>query len=118
MDQVSQALWAGLAAALTALVPLVVRVVVRGAELLGERALAEVQARLGAGAARVAGELAAELRASPTLQAVSQAAIDRGAEALRARFADTVEKRGVPVDVLRGMVMGELGKLGVAVSRR
>lgn len=118
MDQVTQALWAALAAALTVLVPIGVRLAGRAVELLGERALAEVQARLGVGAARVAGEIVAEMRASPALQAVTQSMLLQGAEKLSRRFPDTVRKHGVPAETLAGMIAGELGKLGVAVARR
>ena len=117
MDLVVQALWAALAAALTAVVPVGVRLAARYGEVLGERALAEVQRRLGDGAARVAGEIVAELRASPELQAATQAMLQRGAATLAGRFADTVTKRNIPLDTLAGMVAGELGKLGVAVRR-
>lgn len=117
MDLVVQTLWAALAAALTAVVPVGVRLAARYGEVLGERALAEVQRRLGDGAARVAGEIVAELRASPELQAATQAMLQRGAATLAGRFSDTVTKRNIPMDTLAGMVAGELGKLGVAVRR-
>lgn len=118
MDLVVQTLWAALAAALTAVVPIGVRLAARYGEVLGERALAEVQRRLGDGAARVAGEIVAELRASPELQAATQSMLLQGAEKLGRRFPDTIRKHGVPAETLAGMIAGELGKLGVGVARR
>jgi hypothetical protein len=118
MEQVTQALWAALAAALTVLVPVALRLGSRALELLGERALAEVQARLGAGAARVAGEIMAEMQASPAIAAVTQQMLDDGAAKLIARFGQTVAKHGIPPETLAGMIAGELGKMGAAVIRR
>jgi hypothetical protein len=118
MEQVTQALWAALAAALTVFVPIGLRLAGRAMELLGERALAEVQARLGAGAARVAGEIVAEMAARPEIQAVTVAMLDTAAATLAARFGQTVTKHGIPVETLAGMVRGELGKMGVAVLKR
>jgi hypothetical protein len=117
MEQIADAAVAVLAAVVTALAPAVIFVGKRYAELLGERAMAEVQSRLGAGASRIAGEIAAEIRGAPGVQAATREMLDAGAHLLAARFADTVERRGVPVSTLRGMVVGELGKLGVAVRK-
>src|SRR5687768_13553839 len=117
MDQVVQALWGLAAAVLTALAPIAYRVAHRAAERFAEEALATVQLRLGEGARRVAGEIAAELRANPEVRLATEEMIRRGTLALTTRFADTVQKRGIPAATMQGMIVGELGRLGLGVQR-
>ena len=108
MDDVTQALFGLLAAVLTALGGVAVQAVRAYAANL-------VQERLGAGAARVAGQIAAEVMGDDRVLSATQEMIDAGATTLRQRFPDTAGK--LPHDVLAGMVAGELGKLGQAVVR-
>ena len=108
MEQLTEALSGLLVAVLTALAAYAVKVVRAYADNL-------VQARLGAGAARVAGQIAAEVMGNDQVLAATQAMVDAGAKAMRERFPDTAGK--LPHDVLAGMIAGELGKLGQAVQR-
>jgi methanogenic corrinoid protein MtbC1 len=117
MDQVVTALWGVLAAVLSALGGVLVQAVRRWAEAEAQRVLATVQHRLGEGAARVAGEIAAQIAASPDVHAASEAMVEVGAEVLAERFRDTVRQHAIPVETLAGMVRGELGKLGRGVVR-
>lgn len=115
MEQVVSALWGLLAAVLATFAAVASQAVRRWAEAEAQRGLAIVQQRLGEGAARVAGEIAASVATNPEIEAATQAMVDVGAEVLCARFADTVAKYGIPLDTLAGMVKGEIGKLGHAV---
>lgn len=117
MDEILAAAGALAAASLAALVPIALRVLAGYADLAQQRALEVVQARLGEGAARIAGEIAGQIAASPEVKAASRAMLDTGARVLAGRFADTMAKRGIPVDTLRGMIAGELGKRGIAIER-
>lgn len=85
------------------------------AEAAAQRALADIQARLGGGASRVAGEIAAAVRADG-LAAAPPALIDNAARLLKERYAETLARLDVPDSTLIGMVKGELGKLGVAAK--
>ena len=104
MEQVVTALW-GLAAAVIMAVGGVLVPVIR------DYATNLLQARIGAAAGRVAGEIAARVAADPTVTAATQAMIAAGAEALKARVPDAIRKLGASDDTLRGMVAGEVGKL-------
>ncbi len=73
-----------------------------------------VQQRLGQGAARVAGDIISTVAGDASVQAASQAMIEAGAAQMQRRFPDTAGK--LPVDVVAGMIRGELGKLGQAVT--
>lgn len=107
MEQFTQALWALAAAAVTALAGAAVPV--------GRAYLTNLlQQRLGEGAARVAGEIAAKIAASPDLTIASDAMVRAGVAAMKQRFPDAAAK--VPVTTITGMVIGEIGKLGVGVS--
>lgn len=108
MEQLTDALVGLLVAVLTALAGVAVQLVRAYADNL-------VQQRLGAGAARVAGEIAAHVMGDDRVLAATQAMVDAGAAALRERFPDTAGK--LPHETLAGMVAGELGKLGQAVMR-
>ena len=108
MEQIVQALFGLLAAVIAALGAVGVQAVRAYADNL-------VQQRLGAGAARVAGQIAAEVMGDDHVLAATQAMIDAGATAMRERFPDTAGK--LPHGVLAGMIAGELGKLGQAVQR-
>lgn len=108
MEQVTQALFGLMAAVIAALGAVAVQAVRAYADNL-------VQARLGAGAARVAGQIAAEVMGDDQVLAATQAMIDAGADALAQRFPDTAGK--LPRETLAGMIAGELGKLGQAVQR-
>lgn len=105
----------------TILVPLIGvagRALVAVSEANTQRALATVQARLGEAAARVAGELVAEINASDTHDVLTPGMIARGADMLRDRFAETVARHGISHETLAGMIAGEAGKLGAALARR
>lgn len=108
MDEVMQALTGLLMAALTAAIGY-------GVQWLRANTANLVQERLGAGASRVAGEIAAEIAGSDHVTAASDAVIAAGVAALRARFPDTAAK--LAPGTLAGMIVGELGKLGQAVAR-
>lgn len=108
MEQVTQALFGLVAAVIAALGAVAVRAVQAYADNL-------VQQRLGAGAARVAGEIAAEVMGDDQVLAATREMIEAGAASMRARFPDTAGK--LPVETLAGMIAGELGKLGQAVQR-
>lgn len=108
MEQVMQALLGLLAAVLTALGGVAVQAVRAYAANL-------VQERLGAGAARVAGQIAAEVMGQRDVEAASEAMIAAGVEAMRQRFPDTAGN--LPPETLAGMITGELGRLGQAVVR-
>ena len=107
MDEFTQALWALAAAAVTAAAGAVV-------PLIRAYLTNVVQQRLGEGAARVAGEIAAKVAASPDLTIASDAMIKAGVAAIQKRFPDTAAK--IPVSTITGMVVGEVGKLGLGVS--
>lgn len=106
MEQVTQAVFGLLAAVLAALGGVAVQAVRAYAANL-------VQERLGIGAARVAGQIAAEVMGQPDVEVASQAMIDAGVAAMRERFPDTAGK--LSSDTLAGMIAGELGRLGQAV---
>lgn len=108
MEQLLQAAGSLLAAVLTALGFTAIRAAQAYADNL-------IQQRLGAGAARVAGEIAAIAKGDPSVQAATEAMVDVGVAQLQRRFPDTAGK--LPADVLGGMIRGELGKLGQAVQR-
>lgn len=115
MEQFIQALEALATAVVVAAVPILWRVGTVFVQAKTQEAALLVQQRLGDAAARVAGEIAAEIKASPNVQAASKAMVQSGALLLEERFRDTVKKRGIPLDTLGGMVAGELGKLGVPI---
>jgi hypothetical protein len=106
-----------LVALLVPVVGIAGRALVAFSHAQSQRALALVQERLGAAAARIAAEIAAEVRTSPTLHNVTEGMLERGAEQLRERFADTAARLRLPDETLAGMIAGELGKLGVSVKR-
>lgn len=108
MEQVTQALFGLVAAVIAALGAVAVRAVQAYADNL-------VQQRLGAGAARVAGEIAADVMGNDQVLAATREMIEAGAAVMRERFPDTAGK--LPVETLTGMIAGELGKLGQAVTR-
>ncbi len=108
MEQLTEALSGLLVAALTALAAYAVKAVRAYADNL-------VQERLGAGAARVAGQIAAEVMGDDQVLAATRDMIEAGVDALQARFPQTAGK--LPRETLAGMVAGELGKLGQAVAR-
>lgn len=68
---------------------------------------------LGDGAARVAGEI---IFNNPEVRALgaqfAEAAVASGVQKLRERFPDTVSRFGVSEETLRGMIRGEIGKMG------
>ena len=107
MEQLTQVLWAAAAAVVSALAGVAIPLVRAYLTNL-------VQQRLGEGAARVAGEIAAKVAASPDLTIASEAMIRAGVAAIQKRFPDTAGK--IPVSTITGMVIGEVGKLGVGVS--
>lgn len=108
MELLIQALLGVLAAVLTAVGGVAVQVLRAYATNL-------VQERIGAGAARVAGEIAAEVMGNDHVLAATDEMIKAGAATLAARFPDTAGK--LPAGTLAGMIAGELGKLGQAVQR-
>jgi hypothetical protein len=108
MEELTQALLGLLAAVVTALAGVAVQAVRAYATNL-------VQERIGAGAARVAGEIAAEVMGNDHVLAASREMIEAGAAKLAERFPDTAGK--LPRETLMGMIGGELGRLGQAVTR-
>lgn len=106
MEQFTQALW-GLAAAVVSAAGLAILPLIRAyfTNL--------VQQRLGDGAARVAGEIAAVLNGDPEVEQKLRILIAQGADLLMKRFPGTAPKVGD--QTLQGMIRGELGKLGVAL---
>lgn len=108
MEQVTQAAFGLLAAVLMA---------VGGVAVQAIRAYAVnlVQARISAGAARVAGEIAAEVMGDDQVLAATREMVERGVASMRTRFPDTAGK--LPTETLAGMITGELGRLGQAVVR-
>lgn len=117
MDQIVSALWAVVAAAIAAAVPIGLRALGAYAELARQRAASVVQARLGEAAARVAGEIAGQIAADPNVRAASAAMVQTGTQVLVGRFRETLGARGIPTSTVEGMVRGELGKIGVALPR-
>lgn len=117
MDQIVATLWAVVAAALAAAVPIGLRALGASAELARQRAAEVVQARLGDAAARVAGEIAGQIAADPNVRAASAAMVQVGTQILVGRFRETLGARGIPTATVEGMVRGELGKLGVALAK-
>lgn len=107
MDQILQAVGTLLAAALVALATTGIRAIQAYADNL-------IQQRLGAGAARVAGEIASTVAGDPGVHAATEAMVEVGVAQMQRRFPDTAGK--LPTDVLAGMIRGELGKLGQAVT--
>jgi hypothetical protein len=108
MEQLTEALTGLLLAVLTALAGIAVKAVRAYADNL-------VQARLGAGSARVAGQIAAEVMGDDQVLAATREMIEAGVDAMQARFPQTAGK--LPRETLAGMVTGELGRLGQAVVR-
>jgi len=108
MDDVMQALMGLLMAVLTAAIGFAV-------QWLRANTLNLVQERLGAGAARVAGQIVAKIKADGDVMEATEAVISAGVADLRARFPDTAGK--LAPGTLAGMIVGELGKLGQAVAR-
>ncbi|MBS7793078.1 hypothetical protein KTR66_24060 [Roseococcus sp. SDR] len=84
-------------------------------KLAREHVLNLVQARLGEGAARVAGQILADIAARPDVQVASQDMIAAGVAVMRHNFPDSA--RRLSDEQLAGMLRGELGKLGQAVLR-
>lgn len=117
MDQVLQALGVLLAAVCTAVTPIIAGAVRAWAEAQHQAAMATLQARLGEGAARAAGEILATVRTDPSVQHATQAMVDLAAATLHARFAETIARYKIPADTLRGMIAGEVGKLGLGIVR-
>jgi hypothetical protein len=113
MEQFSQALWGVATATLIALVPVIRRTLTALFEITLER----MQRRLGEGAGRVAGEIIAELQASPEIQVVTEQMLRVAVQSLETRYADTIKRYQIPVSTLQGMIIGELGKLGATVQR-
>lgn len=116
MDHVTEILMAGLAALGAILLPAARAALRAAAQAAAEQAMLTVQERLSGGAGRIAGEVVARVRAEG-LEAVPPAMIDAAADALKARYAETVARANIAPDTLAGMVAGELGKLGMAVRR-
>lgn len=108
MDEIAQAIAAFAAVAFAALVRELVK-------LARAYALNLVQQRLGDGAARVAGQILADIAARPDVQAASREMIEAGVAVMRTNFPDSA--RQLSDDRLAGMIRGELGKLGQAVLR-
>lgn len=117
MDQIVAILWAAVAAALAAALPIGLRALGAYGELARQRAAEVVQARLGDAAARIAGEIAGQIAADPNVRAATSAMVETGAQLLAGRFRDTLRARGIPTATVEGMVRGELGKLGVALGK-
>jgi hypothetical protein len=117
METILQALGALLAAVIVALTPRLVALAGAILDFVQQRALLAVQQRLGEGAARIAAEIAAEVHASPDVQAATRAMLEKGVFQLQDRFGETIKTRGIPFGTLSGMLAGELGKLGVAVQK-
>jgi hypothetical protein len=117
MQYVTETALAVLASLAAALWPALRAALREAAAAAAQRALADLQERLSGGASRVAGEVLARARADG-LDAIPPALIDQGAEALKARYAETVARAGIPDGTLAGMLVGELGKLGASVLRR
>lgn len=115
MEVLIQAAMALLAAVLTAVGGVGVRVLTAYLDKLAEEKLNLIQARIGAGAARVAGEIAAEVMGNDQVLAATDEMLRAGAAALAVRFPDTAGK--LPAETLASMIAGELGRLGQAVQR-
>lgn len=115
MDALIQALLGLLAAVLTAVGGVAVQALRAYATKLAEEKVNLIQQRIGVGAARVAGEIAAEVMGNDQVLAATDQMIEAGAAALVARFPDTAGK--LPAGTLAGMIAGELGRLGQAVQR-
>ena len=107
MDQILQAVGTLLAAVLTALGYTAIRAAQAYADNL-------IQHRLGVGAQRVAGEIISTVAGDASVQAATEAMVEIGVAQMQQRFPDTAGK--LPVDVVAGMIRGELGKLGQAVT--
>lgn len=108
MEQVTEALSGLLVAVLTALSAVAVQAVRAYAANL-------VQERLGAGAARVAGQIAAEVMGDDQVMLATREMVEAGVDAMQARFPQTAGK--LPRETVAGMITGELGRLGQAVVR-
>lgn len=108
MDQIVQALVGVLAAVLAALGAAAVQAVRAYAVNL-------VQERVGAAAARIAGEIAAEVMGNDQVLAATDEMIRAGAAALAARLPQTAGR--LPEATRAGMIAGELGRLGQGVAR-
>lgn len=108
MDEIAKALFSVAALAITTLGGFAIRAV-------RDYSLNLIQQRLGVGAARVAGEIAATVIANPNVQAATNTMLASGVDKLRERFPDTARK--VPAETLRGMIEGELGRLGMGVVK-
>ncbi|HEV7455173.1 MAG TPA: hypothetical protein VGN96_00235 [Roseococcus sp.] len=117
MEYLTQVATAALAALAAVLLPAARAALRAAAEAAAERVLLDLQARLGGGASRVAGEIMAQAQAEG-LASVPPALIDQGAAMLKSRYADTVARANIPDGTLAGMIVGELGKLGASVLRR
>ena len=117
MQDLSQIVVAVLGAVLLPVLGIAGRALVAWSDASKQRALAIVQERLGAAAARIAAELAADIASSPAVQRVTDSMLERGAKVLRSRFPDTVRRHDIRHETLAGMVAGELGKIGVSVQR-
>lgn len=108
METVIQALWGVAALAVTTLGGFAV-------QAIRQYGMNLIQQRLGVGAARVAGEIVAEVIARPDVQQATDVMLAFGVDKLRERFPDTASKIGA--DTLKGMIAGELGRLGMGVAR-
>lgn len=105
------------AAVAVALAPAARRLLLMGIDVAEQRARLVVQQRLGEAASRVAGVIASEIAAGGTADRhVLDARVEHGAMQLASGFAETVRAHGIEPEVLKGMVAGELGKLGVRVA--
>lgn len=74
-----------------------------------------IQQRVGTGAERIAGEIISQLINSDSVKVATNKMIESGVAALASRFPDTAGK--MPVSTLTGIIIGELGKKGVAVEK-
>ena len=117
MDDLVAALWAVVAAALAAAIPIGLRALGAYAELAKQQAAGAVQSRLGDAAARVAGEIAGTIAADPTVRAATAAMVQTGTQVLAGRFRETLRAKGISDATVEGMLRGELGKLGVALTK-
>jgi hypothetical protein len=110
------AIGAGLLLLWRALWPVLRASLEAAAAAAAQRAMLAMQDRLAGGASRVAGELAARARAAG-LGEVPADMIEDGVAAFQARYAESLAEAKAAPDTPLGMILGELGKLGVAVRR-
>ena len=104
MDMVVTALW-GLAAAFVSALGAVLIPIAR------DYATNLLQRRIGDAAGRVAGEIAGMVASDPRVTAATDAMLREGVEALKARVPDAIRKAGASDGTLRGMIVGEVGRI-------